>query len=370
MKRRLIIFSNMAWNISNFRMELVHGLIQDGWEIHALAPSDGYEKKYQAFGVIHHHVPLSGRGMNPLRELYSFLSILQLYLAIRPRVALHFTIKPNIYGGLVCRFLSIPAVSNITGLGDIFSRKGIFHRLITVLYKSALSTSCRVFFQNKKDLAEINHTGILPAGRARLLPGSGVDTHRFVPATRSGESITFLMMARLLVDKGVRHFMEASIELIERFPQARFVIVGPTEDNPGWVSSVELKQWSGHKNCVWKGKSDAPLSELQAADVFVLPTFYNEGLPRSLLEAGACSLVAVSTYSRGVEELVENGVDGILCKGKSTAELVQALSRVLQMSEMERKLMGNKLRSKIEENFNVTLVVERYREAIEPWKTP
>lgn len=244
---RIIININTSWNIYNFRKGLLHALIAQGYEVYAVAPEDSYSPRLEALGCRYIPVKLDNKGVNPLKDFKYFQQLYKIYAAIRPEVILHYTIKPNIYGTLAAKLLDIPAINNVSGLGTAFLRNGLGTRIARLLYRVAFRFPAKVFFQNSQDRALFVAKGLVAETRTALLPGSGICLESFLPQPQppSGDFI-FLLIARLIYDKGIREYIEAIRLLRKQGVQARFQILGAFEKdpkNPLNIAPQQVAQW-------------------------------------------------------------------------------------------------------------------------------
>ena len=210
---KIVIATNTAWNIVNFRGALIRALIKSGYEVVAVAPVDNYAVRIGEFGA--RFVPLSmdNKGTHPIKDFLLFLRLLAILIKERPTAFLGYTVKPNVYGGLAARLLGIPAINNVAGLGTAFIQENMVTRIVEKLYRLGFAKACRVFFQNDDDRILFISRGLVRQEVTEVLPGSGVDTARFVPSaptdTRT-RPFRFLLFGRLLWDKGIGEYVEAA----------------------------------------------------------------------------------------------------------------------------------------------------------------
>jgi len=345
-------------------------LIGHGFHVVAIAPKDSFTERLQRMGVEFHELDFRSSAISPRRDVLLFLRYLSLLRTIAPVAFLGFTIKPNIYGSLAARILNIPAITNVSGLGTAFIKQGLITRIVTHLYRQAFRRSATVFFQNSEDRAQFVAARIVDVERTRLLPGSGVDLGRFkpVPATEQTggtPSFIFLMIARLLWDKGVQEYVDAARIMKRQFPDARFQILGLADvDNRTAVPRATLDRWIAEGLVEHLGAADDVRPHIAAAHCVVLPS-YREGLPRSLLEASAMARPIVATDVPGVRDVVDDKVTGLLCAARSADSLAAAMLTLIEMTAEARKAMGLAGRAKVERDFDISVVTERYFEAIE-----
>jgi glycosyltransferase involved in cell wall biosynthesis len=313
----------------------------------------------------YHALDFRSAAISPIQDAALLLRYLNLMRLIRPAFFLGFTIKPNIYGSLAARFLGIPVINNVSGLGTAFIKKGMITRIATGLYRKAFQRSATVFFQNDEDRRQFVAAKMVDLARTRLLPGSGVDLERFTPAPMPpGQPFCFLLICRLLWDKGLQEFVEAASIVKMQHPGTRFQILGFADvDNRTAVPRTTLEIWKSKGLVEYLGAADDVRPFITAADCVVLPS-YREGLPRSLLEASAMARPIVATDVPGVRDVVDDGVTGILCEVRNSRSLAAAMLAMIVMTREERGEMGQAGRRLVERHFDIEEVTLRYLEAI------
>lgn len=364
--RKLLVSINSAWNFVNFRVGLLKALADDGYELVAVAPDDGYADELRDLGCRYVPVELARRETSVLGEAKLLARYHSILRRERPAAQLSFTIKPNIYGSLAARSLRIPTLANVAGLGAMFLDQGLLNRLVKGMYRTALRPAAITFFQNEDDLALFVASGIVRAGAARLLPGSGVDLARFSPRPHApqGRRPVFLMIARLLWAKGVGEFVDAARAVRSTHPDAQFRIVGIEETSKGAVPLATLRQWQDEGAITFLGAMKDVRTALAEADCVVLPSFYPEGTPRSLLEAAAMGKPIVTTDVPGCRRVVEHGRNGFLCQPRDSGSLLAALEAFAGLSPDERSAMGEASRCLAESRFDERIVIAAYRQAL------
>ena len=361
----LVLAANSSWNIYNFRLNIVRALQQIGYRVIILAPRDNHTELLEKMGIDFFEVEFRSSDISPFRDARLLLRYAALLRSIRPALFLGFTIKPNVYGSLAARWLGIPVINNVSGLGTAFIKQGMITRIATVLYRQAFRRSATVFFQNDEDRRQFVAAGMVEAGRTRLLPGSGVDLDRFTPTPLpAGEPYRFLLMARLLWDKGVQEYVDAARIVRQHHPDARFQILGFADvDNRTAVPRATLDGWIGEGLIEHLGAADDVRPFIEAADCVVLPS-YREGLPRSLLEASAMARPVVATDVPGVRDVVDDRVTGLLCAVRSAPSLAAAMLAMIALGPAERSAMGRAGRDRVERLFGIGEVTRRYIDAI------
>jgi glycosyltransferase involved in cell wall biosynthesis len=349
-----------------FRMTLIRTLMDGGYEVHVLAPRDEYTDRITACGCAFHPIGLSTKGKNPLREISTAFSFLRSYYWLHPDVVLHYTIKPNLYGSLAARILRIPAIDNVTGLGSFFGRKGVLQAIIRLFYKIAFKHVERIFFQNPDDLSAFIGGGLAALSQADLLPGSGVDLKRFAPRTRHPGPFTFLFVGRLLKEKGVEDLIAASRILAGRLDGLRIILLGKRDDaDPAAADPRTLERASEEGIVELAGIVDDVRPVIADADCVVLPSYYREGIPRSLLEAAAMGKPLIAADSIGTREPVRDGVNGYLCRPRDPVNLSEKMLRMARLSGNTRSAMGAASRRIAEERFDERIVIAKYMQTID-----
>ena len=366
-KVKLVIFINTAWNFINFRARLIQELVGHGYEVIAVAPDDEYSSQLPALGC--RYIPLSMdiKGTHPGRDLLLLWRFFNLLRKERPDVYLGYTAKPNIYGSLAAHMMGVPVINNIAGLGAVFIKGGWLHKLVKGLYRVALSRSRKVFFQNEDDRQMFVSSGLVRAEVTDRLPGSGIDLDKFssIPLESSGcRGMRFLLVARMLWDKGVGEYVEAARLVRQRHPDAEFCLLGFLDvQNPAAISRKQMDQWVAEGVVLYLGTANDVRPHIAAADCVVLPS-YREGVPRTLLEAAAMGRPIIATDVVGCREVVDDGVNGYLCQPRDAKDLAAKLLRMIELPHKERGSMGLLGRKKVEREFDEQIVIQRYLAAI------
>ena len=368
-KPRVLIALNTAWNLFNFRAGLIRALVAAGYEVVAVAPYDDYAPRLEALGCRFVALPMDNHGTHPGRDLLLGWRFWQLFRRERPDVYLGYTAKPNIYGAVAAHLLGIKVINNIAGLGSVFIEGGVLARFLRFMYRVALKRSHRVFFQNHEDLQQFVAAKIVRSDQAGLIPGSGVDLDYFSSGAVSNPRASkagfrFLLVARMLKDKGVVEFAEAAIQLRKNYPAAEFCLLGFLDaQNPTALTRGQVQAWVDEGHIHYLGASDDVRSHLAAADCIVLPS-YREGLPRTLLEAAAMGKPVVATDVPGCRSVVVNGENGFLCRPKDAQDLAANMAKMMALPDAVRDQMGQAGRLKMEREFGEQVVIRHYLSAI------
>ena len=363
--KTIVISINASWNIVNFRKGLIAELQKAGYHVVAVAPDDHFSRQLAELRVDFVPIKMDKKGISPLRDVLLLWRYFRVLARIRPVAFLGYTAKPNVYGSLAAQWLHIPVINNVAGLGTAYIRGGWLARIVSTLYKIAFRRSAIVFFQNRDDRELFVSGGILRNEKARLLPGSGIDLAAFngSPKTASGE-FRFLLIGRLLRDKGVYEYVEAARIVREKIPDVRFQLLGFLDvENRTAITRAEVDEWVSQGLIEYLGEAEDVRPHVEAADCIVLPS-YREGLPRVLLEGAAMAKPLIATDVPGCRHVVEDGRNGFLCPAQDGAALGRAMLRMLELPEQRRRDFGLMGRSKVETEFDERIVFRSYLEAI------
>ncbi|QLO12771.1 glycosyltransferase family 4 protein [Citrobacter freundii] len=296
----------------------------------------------------------------------------QIFLRLKPDLVFNFTPKVNIYSTLAAQFVKAKVVNNIAGLGSLFVSHSLASRIAKLLYRISQPLADFVFFQNEEDRKLFLDAGIVKQQFTDRLPGSGVDLSRFVvtPAPDDG-SVRFILVARMLREKGVELYVEAARQLHQQYPNLEFNLLGfIDEDNPSGISRTQIEQWQNDGTINYLGTTDDVTKVLANQDCVVLPSYYREGVPKSLLEAAAMGKPIVTTDNVGCRETVDNGLSGFLCTPNDLLSLKNALDKIITMTHAQRKKFGCTGRIKIENEFDENMIIKAYLSQLTNLTTP
>ncbi|VXB88712.1 glycosyltransferase family 4 protein [Massilia sp. 9I] len=368
MNRKIVISVNTAWNICNFRSGLVRALVERGYDVMVLARSDEYACRLAALGCRFKLLSMEANGTSPGRDLALLVKYRRVLQSLRPLAFLGYTIKPNVYGSIAANGLQIPVINNIAGLGTGFLHGSLLSCLVKRLYRHALRRSRRVFFQNADDRRLFLDAGLAREQVAEVLPGSGIDLGHFQPAPRSvagGRGFRFLLVGRLLKDKGVEEFAAAAEIVLRQRADVSFQLLGAADpDNPNAIPAERIRCWEDRGLLRHLARTDDVRPYLAEADCIVLPS-YREGVPHSLLEAAAMARPIIATDVAGCRDVVDDGRNGFLCQARSAADLADKMLRMAALAPWQRDLMGEYGHAKVAAQFDVNIVIARYLDAID-----
>ena len=372
LEMKVLIALNSAWNLLNFREGLIKALVADGHDVVLSAPADENVQALEDMGTRFVSIPMSTHGINPLSDLVLLWRYVKLIQCEKPDAILTYTAKPNVYGSLAARFFNVPVINNIAGLGSVFIKDGWLAFVLSALYKVSLSKSHKVFFQNPDDLKLFLGRRLVEEKRTGLLPGSGVNLHKFKPVPLpnlkcddsqqniASKKFTFLLIARMLKDKGIEEYVQAARMLKARYSGVVFALLGPLDgDNPTAISTMQMKSWISEGVISYWGTSNDVRLQIAKADCVVLPS-YREGTPRTLLEAAAMARPLVATDVPGCRQAVHHGINGFLCEPKNALSLSQEMSAIISLLDSSLIKMGSLGRQLIETHFDEQLVIDEY----------
>lgn len=338
---KICVLAGYAPSLINFRGPLLAAMGHSGHDVCASAPEEDHQvvDALATLGVDYFQVPMSRAGIDPGGDLLYFFRLWKAFRRRRPDMVLAYTIKPVTFGLLAARFAGVKRrVALVTGLGYVFMdgallRKRVIRWIACHLYRWALQGSEQIFFQNPDDQEEFARLGILaPDARVCLVNGSGVDLARYREAPVA-DGPTFLMIARLLRDKGVVEYVQAAILVKARYPEARFILVGGLDPNPAAISNEEIEAWVAAGAIEYWGELSDVRPALASCSVYVLPS-YREGTPRTVLEAMAVGRAIITTDAPGCRETVEQGGNGFLVPVRNADSLAEAMFRLIETPEL------------------------------------
>lgn len=342
-QNRILIVASLAESLINFRGPLIQALLDKGLDVHVAAPeiSKDMHSHFQAIGVQAHEIPMQRTGMNPLKDLNTLHQLHRLIKRIRPQIFLAYTVKPVVYGLIAAAMLKVPRkAALITGLGYAFinPRQNLVKKIVMNLYRRALNGADIVFFQNPDDRQLFLEKQILKKSTEnKILNGSGVDIQQFPLTPLQTKNITFLMIARLLGDKGVREYIEAARNIKSKHPEVEFHLVGWIDQNPDAISQAELDSWISEGLIKFWGKLQDVRPAITASSVYVLPS-YREGTPRTVLEAMAMGRAIITTNAPGCKETVIDGENGFLVPIKSASALASAMEKLIETPHLIKSM--------------------------------
>jgi glycosyltransferase involved in cell wall biosynthesis len=361
---KILIVANTDWYIYNYRLALASRLRGSGWEVVLVSPPGPYVSRLGARGFRWIPLHLSRRGVLPPQELRAVLNLARLYDREKPDLLHHFTLKPVLYGSIAARWRGCQAIVNsVAGLGYLFQSTRptmqAVRALVSPLFRYALAgEGVRVIFENEDDRSYFIRQGFVAEWKTRVIQGVGVDLERFQPSEEPDGRMRIMMASRMLWDKGVREFIEAARLVSERYPSARFILVGePDPGNPSSISEEMIRGWVEEGVVEWWGHRQDMPRVYQQAHMIVLPS-YGEGVPTVLMEAAASGRAVIASDIPGCQAVVREGETGILVPVRDFETLAHAIE-VLIENPLLRREMGQKGRLLMEGQFDQEIMNSR-----------
>jgi len=369
---RIVLIGSLAESLVNFRGDLICHLLATGHEVVAMSPPGPawVDTQLASWGARRVTIGLDRTGASILSDLRLMRELIRLFKSLQPDVTLAYTIKPVVYSAFAAKIAGVPRITAmITGLGFAFApptnfRQGLVRSFARVLYRAAMRCIDTVFFQNPDDEADFRRGGLIRcAQRVVRIRGSGVNLLRFAAQPLPPGPFRFLMIARLLVDKGVREYIAASARLRQSHPTARCHLVGPFDSNPSAVSRAEIDAAVVRGDLVFHGSTDDVRPYLADCHVYVLPS-YREGMPRSVLEAMAVGRAVITTDAPGCRETVTEGDNGLLVPVRDIEALSDAMAKLVAAGPEEIQRMGESSRRRVAAEYDVAVVNDQISNAL------
>lgn len=368
MNNNLIFSGNTAWGMYNFRGKLMRHFVEEGYAVSVLAPEDSvYSCKLRELGCNVIDVKIEPKGSNPINDLMLIWQYYKIFKREKPNVSVTYTIKPNIYASIAARMAGIPFLPVTTGMGYVFLHDNLVCKIAKQLYKFAFTHAKKVWFLNKDDMQTFKEQRLIRDDQIDLLHGEGIDTAHFsiAPLPSSSNSCTFLLVGRILKDKGVAEYVEAARMIRKQYPDSRFLLLGALwEDNPAAISKDQLDEWCREGDIEYLGTTDDVRVPLQKADCVVLPS-YREGIPFTLMEGASMGRPLIATDIPGCRDVVIDGKTGFLCEVKNPQSLADAMIKMIKLSPEQRTAMGKAGRAYMEQEFDINHIILQYEKVID-----
>lgn len=343
-------------------------LIDRGYEVFTIAPKDEYTHLLLKEGIHHIEIKTHNKWLSIFNDIRLFFQLLRVYKKYSFDHIFHYTVKPNIFGSLAAYFINTNSTPIVSGAGYTFLSKNWIYYATAHLYKIAVHCTGSIWFVNHDDQREFIDLNICSLDNSEVLPGEGIDTSRFRPmhSQKTKERpFRFLYSGRLIWDKGVHEFIEAARIVKKLKPEVQFHILGFIDvENPHTVSSEEIFQWQSEGLIRYLGKTKNVKPYLEHSDCFVLPSYYREGVPRSLLEAASMAKPIITTNNIGCKEVVQHGVNGFLCRKKDAEDLANKMLLMMDLPEKQRIDMGRKGRELVKTKYAEHLLYPFYLDVL------
>jgi galacturonosyltransferase len=357
--KNIVLIANHDMTLYNFRRELIDRLIELKFTIHLIIPKGKYGEYFKSRGCIIHYVEVNRHGKNPMEDLKLITTYKRIIKKVTPICVLTYTIKPNIYGAIACKKLGIPCIANITGLGTANEGNGVLQKIISLLYRYAFKKISLIFVQNES-IQQYFEKKSIGNCRLRLVPGSGVNLKHFEPLLYPNSKIvSFLMIARIMRDKGIDEYLEAATTIRSLYPNTQFHVCGFCEDNYEEI----LKDYENRNIIHYNGMVDDVRELIKSMNCIILPS-YHEGMSNALLEAAACARPVIATNINGCKETFDDNLSGFLVEPQSAKSLASGIEKFLSLSNLQMKEMGEKARQKVEREFDRERIITIYIDEI------
>ena len=356
---KILMLGNSKLVIFGFRGEMIQKFIELGHEVYVSFPNGPFgegEQISKEYGCHFIEIEIDRRGKNPFKDIQIIKSYKKMIKDIKPDYVLSYTVKCNVYGGIVCKKMNIPFLPNITGIGKGLYEKGITQKITMILYRKALKKAKCIFFQNEHDL-EFFKSNKLFFGNYQMLPGSGVNLEKFKYCEMPNDDVVkFAFIGRLMKAKGIEEFLYAAKKIKNEYPTVEFHVCGYCEED--YKDEVEKLNSEGIIN--YHGLVDNVYEYDQMCHCIVLPSFHPEGISNVLLEAAATGRAIITTDHFGCRETVDNGITGYLVEPKMPNEVYEAMKQFIKLSFENKKKMGVAARDKIQKEFDRNIVIDKY----------
>lgn len=362
MNAHLCLVANTAWSMWNFRRGVMAAMLSAGYRVTVVAPEDESAPKIRALGCDFIHLDMSAKGVNPVEDIKLAIRLAKLYRSLSADFIIHYTIKPNVYGSLAARYCNVPSLAITTGLGYTFVNDNLVSKIARFLYKVAFRFPKAIWFLNEDDRSEFVKRGLVPENKTMVLHGEGVDTDYFAPLLNPNNDgkIRFLLVARMLWDKGVGEYVEAARHIKAKYPNTTFQLLGACGvANPSNIGQEQINEWVNEGVVEYLGTTQDVRPIIAQADCVVLPS-YREGIPRTMIEAAAMAKPTIVSDAPGCRDVVLHGETGLMCQVKNAQSLIFNLEGFINMDVEKRSAMGDRARQWVISSFDESIVIEKY----------
>jgi len=366
-KKHIIFSGNSAWGMYNFRGRLIRKFVEKSYKVTVLAPNDEvFVPKLKELSVSFIDTPINPKGTNPMEDVRLFWNYKTIFKREKPDFVFFYTVKPNIFGSLAAQHCKVPHIAVTTGLGYVFLVDNLVSKITKYLYKVAFKKAYQVWFLNEDDRQTFLDHKLVDERKAYLLKGEGIDLERFhISSLQKKEPAVFLLIARMLWDKGIGEFVEAARRIKQKYPDTKFQMLGFLGvGNPTAIHKEQMDKWQSEGVVTYLGVTEDVKPFIEDATCIVLPS-YREGVPFSLLEASALGKPIVTTNAIGCKDTVEDGITGFMCEVKNSESLASSMEKVMHLSPEQYENMALAGRAKMEREFDVKLIIKRYLEVVE-----
>jgi glycosyltransferase involved in cell wall biosynthesis len=365
--RKIAVIENGLFSTYTMREALMLRLMSEGCDVYILTHTNSFVPQVEKMGM--KVVNVGSGNLNPIKVSRYIYKLRRALRKIKPDVCLTFSIRPAIWGNLITRELNIPTITNITGIGPLFISKSVVYRIARTMYKKALNKTKKVFFQNYDDMNLFLERKFVKTSVAERIPGSGIDYNKFKPIIlreKDPDTFIFLFIGRLIKDKGIFEYINASRTIRKKFPNAIFNVMGPfwTQNlKRNTITHSQLQNWIDEGVIDYLGEKKDVRKFIAEADCIVLPS-YREGTSNTLLEAASMGKPVITTNTTGCREIVTDNVTGFLCRVKDEEDLAEKMEQMILLPADVRNEMGRNARIKIIKEYDKQIVIDAYLKAI------
>ncbi len=366
-KRKIAFVGNSALTMMNFRLGVMKALTQH-YEVAMITPQDCELTPLVGTDIRFVPITVDCKGQNPIRDLRLLAQLKQLYAQEKFDFIFHYTIKPIVYGSIAASSLGIHHIEVITGLGYTFIKRNWLFFLSCQLHRHALRNTNAVWFLNQDDCDSFVKWHLVAPSKTHVIHGEGVNTDYFTPTREPDETFIFLHCGRMLRSKGVELYIRAAEILRVDFPHVRWQLLGPLDAlNPDAIRPVEMETWVRKGIVEYLGVTKDVRPFLEHCSCVVLPSYYMEGVPRSLMEAASMERPLIATDSVGCKDVVLDGENGLLCEKRSLDSLIEAMRKMLSLSPEQLRKMGKKGRELMLRKFDEKIIMAEYKKALKTY---
>lgn len=359
---KILILANNDLGLYNFRKELIEKLIELKHTVFISLPNGEKVNDLISMGCNFIDTNVDRRGTNPIKDFKLLLKYRKVIKEVKPDIVLTYTIKPNIYGGIMCNLLKVPYICNITGLGTAAENKSIIQKLVLFLYKSALRKVKCCFVQNEENLQFMKENNLVEDKKCRLIPGSGVNLKKYqvLQYPEKEDKIRFLFISRIMKEKGIEQYIDTAKYITSKYENTEFHILGFCEQE----YEKQLEELQEEKIIYYHGLQNDIIPFLKESSCLIHPSYYPEGMSNVLLEASASGRPVITTNRSGCKEIVDEGINGFIVPIKDSEKLIKAVEKFIEMPYEEKVKMGLAGREKVEKEFDRNIVINAYLEKI------
>lgn len=364
MALKILFTSNVTWAMVKFRYGVLKDLLEQGHQIYIVAPYDEFVEPLQDMGCHCINIRLSRKGVNPLEDLKLTYTLYNIYREIKPDIIFNYSIKPIIYGSFAAKLANIKSVAVNIGLGYTFIHSNLISKISHFLYKLALYFPKEAWFINEDDRNEFVSRLLVDQNKTFILPSEGVDINYFSPRQGHNTHIAFLLIARVLWDKGIGEYYQAAKILKEKYPSVEFQLLGSIDNaNPKGIEAKVIERWHNEGIIHYLGYSKDVRDFIANATCIVLPS-YREGKGMTLIEAGAMGKPLIATDVPGCKDIVKDGYNGFLCEVKNSVSLANAMEKMINLGSEALITLGQSAHQFMQEQFDERKVIAIYEQKI------